>query len=69
MPRDSGTSRALVGVRLGTVVLDTGLPAPTSDKTVLDFTRIRLVQRRVGGILNLLALVGYQESNRSIRGL
>ena len=69
LPGDSGTSRALLGVGLGAVVLDARLPTPASDKTVLDFIRIRLVQRRVGGSLNILGLVVYQESKRSTRGI
>ena len=68
--RDSGTSRALLGVRLGTVALDACLLTPTSDKTVLDFTRIRLAQRRVHrGSLNWLDLAGCRESQRSMRGI
>ena len=43
--RDSGTSWALLGVRLGPVALDACLPTPTSDKTILDFTRIRLAEK------------------------
>ena len=57
--RDSGISQALFGVRLGTVALEARLPAPPSDKTVLDLARIRLVQRRVCGSLNGLDLAGY----------
>ena len=69
LPGDSGSFRALLGVGLGAVVLEAHWPAPTSDKTVLDFTRVRLVQRRVAGSLNILDLVVYQESKRSTRGI
>ena len=68
--RDSGTSWALLGVILWTVALDACLPTPTSDETVLDFTRIRLVQRRVHhGSFNWWDLAGCQECKRSMRGI